>query len=189
MCPSHRAFSIYDYFKTISQYPCFWIIIQFIKMETSKGNVKVGDQIPLFNSTNENGDPVSSETIKGKKTIIFFYGQDDTPTCTKEACNLRDNFKYFISKGFQILGVSKDNEKKHKKFKDKYDLPFSLIADTDLSVMNAFGFYGPKIFMGKQVTGVYRTTLIIDENGIITHLIDKVVSADHTNQIKSALDL
>jgi thioredoxin-dependent peroxiredoxin len=155
--------------------------------DDKKGNVKVGDTIPLFNATDENGNVVNPETLKGKKNIIFFYGQDDSPTCTKEACNLRDNFKYFDTKGYRIYGVSKDNEKKHKKFIDKYDLPYSLIADTELSMMNAFGFYGPKIFMGKEVTGVYRTTVVTDEKGVITNIIYDVVSANHSEQIKEAI--
>lgn len=156
-------------------------------MENRKGNVKVGDVIPAFKTTNELGELITSESVKGFKTILFFYGQDDTPTCTKEACNLRDNYKMFSSKGYKVYGISKDNEKKHKKFIDKYDLPYSLLADTDLSVMNAFGYYGPKIFMGKEVTGVYRTTVVTDENGIITHIIDNVVSAEHSNQLKEVL--
>ncbi|MBK8624249.1 MAG: peroxiredoxin [Saprospiraceae bacterium] len=158
-------------------------------MDSKKGNFVVGDKIPSFKSVNENGEPITSENILGYKTILFFYGQDDTPTCTKEACNLRDNYKIFSSKGYKIYGVSKDTEKKHKKFIDKYDLPYSLIADTEITVMNAFGYYGPKVFMGKHVTGVYRTTIVIDEFGIITHIIDNVVSGDHANQLKSALGI
>ena len=158
-------------------------------METKKGHFKAGDKIPAFKSVNEKGEPVTSETILGHKTILFFYGQDDSPTCTKEACNLRDNFKIFNAKGYKIYGVSKDNEKKHQKFISKYDLPYSLIADTDLSVMYAFGYYGPKIFMGKEVVGVYRATVVIDEVGTISHIIDNVVSADHSNQLKDALGL
>lgn len=152
-----------------------------------KGNVKVGDSIPAFLAVNEKGERVSPDTLKGHKNIIFFYGQDDSPTCTKEACNLRDNFMLFKTKGYRIFGVSKDSEKKHQKFIDKYDLPYSLIADTELSMMNAFGYYGPKIFMGKQVNGVYRATVVTDEKGIITHIIDDVVSGDHSNQLKMAL--
>lgn len=154
-----------------------------------KGNVKVGDVIPSFAAVNEKGEKVSPDTLIGTKNIIFFYGQDDSPTCTKEACNLRDNFKIFSSKGYRIYGVSKDNEKKHQKFIDKYDLPYSLIADTELSMMQAFGYFGPKIFMGKEVNGVYRTTVVTDEKAIITHIIEDVVSGDHSNQLKSALGL
>lgn len=148
---------------------------------------KVGDKAPNFTTVDENGKPLSDASFLGSKTILFFYGQDDSPTCTKEACNLRDNFNFFKQLGFKIFGVSKDNSKKHLKFIDKYDLPYSLLADTDLSVMTAFGCYGPKIFMGKEVLGVYRTTFIIDEKGFITHVIDDVVSANHSNQIKAAL--
>ena len=158
-------------------------------MENRKGKVKIGESVPFFSSVIENGEKITSETIKGHKTILFFYRQDDTPTCTKEACNLRDNFKTFASRGFKVYGISKDNEKKHKKFIEKYDLPYSLIADTDLSVMNAFGYYGPKRFMGKDVIGVYRTTIITDENAIITHIIEDVVSAEHSSQIKAALGI
>jgi peroxiredoxin Q/BCP len=158
-------------------------------MENKKGHFVVGDTIPKFTAVNENGEPVTSESFLGQKTILFFYGQDDTPTCTKEACNLRDNYKIFSSKGYKIYGVSKDSEKKHKKFIEKYDLPYSLIADTDLSLMNAFGYYGPKVFMGKNVIGVYRTTVVIDEHGKISHIIDNVVSGDHANQLKEALGL
>lgn len=158
-------------------------------MDSPKGHFSVGDKIPSFKSVDENGNEISSDTILGSKVILFFYGQDDTPTCTKEACNLRDNYKMFSSKGYKVYGISKDNEKRHKKFIEKYDLPYSLIADTDLSVMNTFGYYGPKVFMGKQVTGVYRTTIVIDENGIITHIIDNVISGDHANQLREALKM
>ncbi|MFZ1748904.1 MAG: peroxiredoxin [Saprospiraceae bacterium] len=156
-------------------------------MEDRSGNVKVGDQIPSFVSTDQNGAPVTAESLIGTKHILFFYGQDDTPTCTKEACNLRDQYKYFAQKGYKIYGISKDKPKKHIKFIEKYELPYDLIADTELNMMNAFGYYGPKKFMGKEVTGVYRTTVITDERGIITHIIDKVVSGDHSNQIKEAI--
>lgn len=155
----------------------------------TKANVRVGDKIPLFKATNEKGEEITQDSLIGKKHIIFFYGQDDSPTCTKEACNVRDHFKIFSNQGYTVYGVSKDNEKKHQKFIAKYDLPYSLIADTELSMMNAFGYYGPKIFMGKEVNGVYRTTVISDEKGIITHIIDDVVSGDHSSQIKSALGI
>ncbi|MBL0023748.1 MAG: peroxiredoxin [Saprospiraceae bacterium] len=154
-----------------------------------KGNVKVGDDMPEFISTDENGEKVTPATLKGFKNIIFFYGLDDSPTCTKEACNLRDNYTSFEEKGYRIFGVSRDTVKKHQKFIDKYDLPYSLIADPELSMMNAFGYYGPKIFMGKEVNGVYRTTIVTNEKGIITHIIEDVVSGDHSNQLKTALGI
>ena len=159
------------------------------QMEDRKGNVKVGDSIPSFNAEDENGVPLTADSLKGHKSIIFFYGQDDSPTCTKEACNIRDKYALFSYNGYKVYGVSKDNAKKHKKFIDKYELPYSLIADPSLSMMNAFGYYGPKIFMGKEVNGVYRTTVVTDEAGIITHIISDVVSGDHSNQLKNALGI
>lgn len=153
------------------------------------GNFKVGDQIPSFSAVIEDGSPISSESIKGKKTIIFFYPKDDSPTCTKEACNLRDNYKIFERNGYTIYGLSPDTDKKHKKFIDKYELPYSLISDSDKSILNAFGFFGPKIFMGKEVTGVYRTTVVIDENGVLSHIIEDVVSGNHSQQLADALGI
>ena len=153
------------------------------------GKVKVGDKIPDFNAQNENGEPVNVATLTGQKNIIYFYPKDDTPTCTKEACNLRDNYDFFKSKGYKIYGVSKDNAAKHQKFISKYDLPFSLIADPDLEVTNAFGFFGPKRFMGKDTEGTYRTTIVTDENAVITHIIYDVKAAIHSNQLKEALGL
>lgn len=158
-------------------------------MEDRKGKVKVGDHIPSFNAEDENGVPLTADSLKGQKCIIFFYGQDDSPTCTKEACNIRDNYALFSSNGYKVYGVSKDNAKKHKKFIDKYELPYSLIADPTLSMMSAFGYFGPKIFMGKEVNGVYRTTVVTDEAGTITHIISDVVSGDHANQLKNALGI
>lgn len=154
-----------------------------------KGKVNIGENVPAFSVVNEKGEIITQESLKGSKHILFFYGQDDTPTCTKEACNIRDNYKEFLAKGFKILGVSKDNVIKHQKFIAKYNLPFSLLADTDLTMMHAFGYHGPKKFMGKIVNGVYRTTVVTDEQGIITHIIDDVVSGDHSNQIKRALGI
>lgn len=153
------------------------------------GNVNVGDPIPPFTATTQSGETVTEASLKGKKHILFFYPQDDTPTCTKEACNLRDNYDFFTSNGYVVLGVSKDTAKKHQKFIEKYSLPFTLLADPDLSVLNAFGYYGPKIFMGKEVMGTYRTTVITDESGTITHILDNVVAAEHTDQIRKALGL
>jgi len=153
------------------------------------GNVQIGDKVPAFQATTQTGESFTDASLIGKKHILFFYPQDDTPTCTKEACNLRDNYSFLEKQGYTVLGISKDTEKKHQKFIEKYNLPFSLIADPDLSVLNAFGFYGPKMFMGKQVTGTYRTTVITDEQGMITHIIEDVVAADHTNQIRNALGL
>ena len=149
--------------------------------------VSVGDRIPDFNAWDENGNAINADNLLGQKAIIFFYPQDDTPTCTKEACNLRDNYTMFKKNGYEVYGVSKDSIKKHQKFIEKYDLPYHLLADPELSMLDAFGYHGPKKFMGKEVIGTYRTTVIIDENGIITHIIDNVKAAEHSSQIKVAL--
>lgn len=156
-------------------------------MTTRKGKVKVGDKVPFFTSFDQDGKVFSSETILGKKCILFFYGQDDSPTCTKEACNIRDSYQRFVDQGYHIFGISRDNDKKHRKFIQKYQLPYPLIADTELNIQNAFGYFGPKIFMGKEVNGIYRTTVVTNEAGIITHIIDNVISGDHSNQLIQAL--
>lgn len=158
-------------------------------MSETTHKVNVGETIPDFQAWNQNGEVMTKNDLLGKKAIVFFYPQDDTPTCTKEACNLRDNYSFFKNQGYEVFGVSKDSVKKHQKFIDKYDLPYTLIADPDLSMLNAFGFYGPKKFMGKEVIGTYRTTVIIDENGVIGHIIDNVKAAEHTDQIKQVLGL
>ncbi len=155
----------------------------------SKGNIRVGQKIPAFAAWDENGNTVTDKSLTGQKSIIFFYGQDDSPTCTKEACSVRDEYETFSRHGYKVYGVSKDTAKKHKKFIEKYRFPYSLIADPELSMMNAFGYYGPKIFMGKEVMGVYRTTVVSDESGTITHILDDVVSAEHGKQIAEALGL
>ncbi|MBC7886043.1 MAG: peroxiredoxin [Saprospiraceae bacterium] len=151
------------------------------------GNFKAGDKVPSFSLTLENGKPISDKSMKGKKVILFFYPSDDSPTCTKEACNLKDNYKIFKKNGYTIYGVSPDTEKKHKKFIDKYKLPYSLIADPDKTLINSFGYFGPKIFMGKNIEGVYRTTVVVDEDGIITHIIENVVSGKHAEQLSELL--
>lgn len=152
-------------------------------------NIKVGNLLPDFSATDENGNPVSSASIKGQKNILFFYPKDDSPGCTKEACSLRDNYARFIKNGYSIYGVSPDNEKKHKKFIEKFEFPFSLIADPDKQILGAFGLFGPKKFMGKDVMGVYRTTVVSDENNKITHIIDKVRTEDHAEQLAEILGL
>lgn len=142
-----------------------------------------GDKAPDFKGTNELGETVSLADFKGKKLILFFYPKDDTPGCTKAACNLRDNYADLKSQGYQLLGVSPDSEAKHQKFINKYKFPFHLLADTERTVLNAYGVWGEKKFMGKTYDGVHRTTFIIDEKGNIEKVIKKVKTADHTNQI------
>lgn len=152
-------------------------------------HLKVGDVAPSFSTKDQNGEVVSSEDLKGQKVVVFFYPKDDTPGCTSEACNLRDNYKKFQKMGYKIYGVSPDTEKKHLKFIDKYEFQFSLLADEDKSVLNAFGVWGTKKFMGRTYEGVHRTTFIIDEEWKITAIIDKVKTKDHSNQIFDAVAL
>ena len=142
-----------------------------------------GDEAPNFNGKDQNGNSISSEDYSDKKLILYFYPKDDTPGCTKEACNLRDNYELLMNKGFSIVGVSADNEAKHLKFINKYDLPFPLIADVDREVINAFGCWGPKKFMGRTYDGISRTTFVINEEGIIVDIITKVKTKEHTKQI------
>jgi thioredoxin-dependent peroxiredoxin len=145
--------------------------------------LKVGDKAPEFKGLNEKGEPISLATYKGKKLILYFYPKDDTPGCTAEACNLRDEYADLKKMGFEVLGVSPDTSKKHGSFIEKYSLPFSLLADPEKETLNAYGVFGPKKFMGKDVIGVYRTTFIIDEKGKITNIISKVDTKNHAKQI------
>ena len=126
---------------------------------------------------------ITLEKLKGKKTVLYFYPQDDTPTCTNEACNLRDNYKLLLKQGYRIFGVSPDSERKHRNFIAKYKLPFDLLSDPELKLIKAFGVWGKKETFGRKYMGVKRTTFIIDENGIIEEIIEKVVSKDHAAQI------
>jgi len=145
--------------------------------------LKAGDKAPEFAGTNQNGNTVSLTDFKGKKVILYFYPKDNTPTCTVEACNLRDNYSDLIAKGFEVIGVSPDSKKKHQNFISKYDLPFTLLADTDHTIMNAYQVWGQKKFMGRIFDGVHRITFVIDENGMIERVFNKVKSKIHTEQI------
>ena len=146
-------------------------------------SLNVGDKAPDFVALNEFGQSTSLSNFLGKKVILYFYPKDMTPGCTAESCNLGENYKLLQEKGFIVLGVSPDSSKSHQKFIDKYNLPFSLIADEDKAVIKAFGVWGPKKFMGKEYDGVHRTTFIIDEDGVIEKVFSKVKTKDHTNQI------
>lgn len=152
-------------------------------------HLKEGDLIPAFTTVNENGETVSSEDLKGSKAILFFYPKDDSPGCTKEACSLRDNYKVFNKNGFKIFGISPDNEKKHRKFIDKYEFQYSLLADPEKEIINAFGIWGPKKFMGREIVGVHRTTFVVDEEGKIMKIIDKVKTKEHAQQLIDVLEL
>ena len=142
-----------------------------------------GDAIPPFTTVDQDENIVHSTDMAGKKSIVFFYPKANTPGCTAEACNLRDNYNVLQDKGFQLFGVSADAPKKQKNFADKYELPFPLLADENKSVINAFGVWGPKKFMGKEYEGIHRTTFLIDEKGRIEKVISKVKTKDHAAQI------
>ncbi len=146
-------------------------------------NLKPGDKAPDFNGNDQQGKLISLNNFKGKKLVLYFYPKDDTPGCTAEACNLRDNYSTLIKKGYAIIGISADNEKSHQKFVEKFKLPFSLIADTDKQIIKAYGVWGPKKFMGREFDGILRTTFVIDENGVIEKIFSKVDTKNHTSQI------
>jgi peroxiredoxin Q/BCP len=145
--------------------------------------LKEGMKAPGFEGIDQNAKAVKLTDFKGKKIVLYFYPKDDTPGCTAEACNLRDNWDAFIKKGFVVLGVSPDNEKSHKRFAAKYSLPFPLIADVSKKIVNDYGVWGEKKMYGKSFMGVIRTTFIIDEKGIIEKIITKVDTGEHTKQI------
>ncbi|WP_369047526.1 thioredoxin-dependent thiol peroxidase [Tenacibaculum sp. UWU-22] len=145
--------------------------------------LKVGDKAPNFEAKDEKGNTIKLSDYKGKKLVLFFYPKASTPGCTAEACNLRDNYNAFLAKGYKVLGVSADSAKRQQNFIDKNKLPFPLLADEDKSVINAFGVWGPKKFMGREYEGINRTTFIIDEKGNIENIIEKVKTKDHAAQI------
>ncbi|HAS35371.1 MAG TPA: thioredoxin-dependent thiol peroxidase [Flavobacteriales bacterium] len=147
-----------------------------------------GQKAPEIRGIDQHGKEVSLSDFSGKKLILYFYPKDNTPGCTAEACNLRDNYQVLLDKGFAILGVSADDEKKHLKFADKYELPFQLLADTERKVIEAYKVWGPKKFMGKEYDGIHRKTFVIDEIGNIQKIFDKVKTKAHSEQILEALD-
>lgn len=149
--------------------------------------LKEGDKAPLFEGKNQDGKTVKLTDFQGKKLILYFYPKDDTPGCTAEACDLRDNHNYWINNGYTIIGVSPDNEKSHLKFKQKYNLPFDLISDPDAKILRSFGAWGQKQMYGKTYDGVLRTTYVIDENGVIKEVFTKVDTKNHTSQITQQL--
>jgi len=142
-----------------------------------------GDKAPDFSAVDQDGKTHTLADYKGKKLVVFFYPKASTPGCTAEACDLRDNYHRFQAQNYELLGVSADSQAKQTKFKEKYELPFPLLADEDKSVINAFGVWGPKKFMGKLFDGINRTTFVIDENGIIDEVITAVKTKEHTAQI------
>lgn len=147
--------------------------------------LKAGDKVPEFSSKDQDGNTINLSDYKGKKLIIFFYPRANTPGCTAEACNLRDNYAELQSQGYHLLGVSEDNEKKQAKFRDKYEFQYPLLADEDHTVIDAFGVWGPKKFMGKEYDGLHRTTFVIND-GVVERVISKVKTKDHAAQILEA---
>lgn len=148
--------------------------------------VKEGIAAPAFKTTDANGETVNLKDFRGKKVVLYFYPKDDTPGCTKEACSFRDAFSKFKKRCITILGVSPDSEKSHQKFVSKYKLPFTLLADTDHSIADAYGVYGEKKFMGRTYMGIHRTTFLIDEKGKIKKVFEKVKPEDHADEVLGA---
>jgi peroxiredoxin Q/BCP len=148
--------------------------------------LKPGKTAPAFTGIDQNGKKVSLKDFRGRKVILYFYPKDDTPGCTAQACNLRDNYSELVDKGFEVIGISTDNVKSHKKFEKKFSLPFPLIADEDRKIVGKYGVWGEKKFMGRIFDGTHRTTYLIDERGKVKDIITK---PDTKNQTQQALDL
>ena len=145
--------------------------------------LQIGDEAPAINATDQNENSINLESYRGKKVVLYFYPKDMTPGCTAQSCNLSDNYKLLLAKGYDVLGVSCDSVKRHQKFIAKHDLPFNLISDEDHKVVNDYGVWQLKKFMGREYMGIVRTTFIIDENGLISDIISKVNTKEHTAQI------
>jgi len=148
---------------------------------------KEGEKAPDFTAKDQNGNTVSLSDFKGKNVILYFYPQDNTPTCTNEACNFRDNYQSLLGKGFSVIGVSPDTEKSHKKFETKFKLPFPLIADPDRKIVEQYGLWAEKMMFGRKYMGVLRTTFVIDPKGKILKVIDKVESKNASQQVLDLL--
>ena len=145
--------------------------------------LKVGDKAPDFSVLDEMSNTVDSKSLQGTAYILFFYPRANTPGCTAEACSLRDGYEELSEKGYRIFGVSEDNPKKQLSFKEKYNFQYPLLADTEHEIMEKYGVWGPKKFMGKEYDGLHRTTFVINKEGIISHVIEKVKTKDHANQL------
>ena len=145
--------------------------------------LNIGDRMPDFEVVDQDGNMVSSKDLIGKRTVVYFYPKDNTSGCTAEACSIRDNYSSLLAQGYNVVGVSKDSAASHKKFKDKYELPFTLLADTSTQMLQAFGAWGEKKMYGKTVMGTIRRTFIFDEDGVLTRIIEKVDTKNHAAQI------
>ena len=151
--------------------------------------LKIGDQSPTFEGVDQNNKAISSADFNGTKWVIYFYPKDNTPGCTAQACSLRDGFEALSKNNIKVLGVSADNVKSHDKFATKFALPFPLLADEDKTVIQKFGVWGPKKFMGREYEGIHRVSFVMDENGVIIHVIQKPKTKDHANEILGLLNL
>jgi thioredoxin-dependent peroxiredoxin len=145
--------------------------------------LKEGSKAPAFTGIDQNGEKISLADYKGKKLVLYFYPEDDTPTCTIQACNLRDNYGLLKKNGFEVIGVSPDDSQKHKKFEKKFDLPFTLVADPDHTILKKYGVWGEKQMFGNHYMGVHRTTFVIDEDGIITKIFLRPRNKNHAEEI------
>ncbi|MBR6732293.1 MAG: thioredoxin-dependent thiol peroxidase [Bacteroidales bacterium] len=145
--------------------------------------LKIGDRMPSFDVVDQDGNKVSAEDLKGRKTVVYFYPKDNTSGCTAEACNLRDNYEALTAEGYEVVGVSKDSAASHRKFKDKHELPFTLLSDPSTQMLQTFGAWGEKKMYGKTVMGTIRRTFIFNEDGILERIIDKVDTRNHAAQI------
>ena len=145
--------------------------------------LKIGDRMPDFEVVDQNGNKVEAKDLIGRKTIVYFYPKDNTSGCTAEACNIRDNYGALVAAGYNVVGVSKDSAASHRKFMDKYELPFTLLSDTSTEMLQVFGAWGEKKMYGKTVMGTLRRTFIFDEQGILERIIEKVDTKNHVKQI------
>ena len=145
--------------------------------------LKIGDRMPDFEVVDQDGNQVSSKDLIGKKTVVYFYPKDNTSGCTAEACSIRDNYESLVAKGYNVIGVSKDSAASHRKFREKYELPFTLLSDTSTQMLQAFGAWGEKKMYGKTTMGTLRKTFIFDEEGILVKIIEKVDTKNHASQI------
>jgi peroxiredoxin Q/BCP len=148
--------------------------------------LKEGDKAPYFEGKDQNGNLITADQFKGKKLVLYFYPKDNTPGCTAEACNLRDNYQEFLDKGYAVAGVSADSEKSHQNFSAKYELPFPIISDPDKEIIKAYGAWGEKSMYGKKYEGILRMTFVISEDGFVEKIIEKVKTKDHSRQIFEA---
>ena len=149
--------------------------------------LKAGDKAPAINATDQDGNKITLDSLRGRKVVLYFYPKDDTPGCTAEACSIRDNYRQLLDQNYSVIGVSPDNQKSHQKFAEKHELPFPLLVDTDKKVIMDYGVWGPKKFMGKSYEGVLRTTFLIDTDGNIKHVYENVRPAEHSAELLKEL--